>query len=206
MSKREALQLIFQPGFSTAAKVTAVSGRGVGMDVVRSNIQKLKGMVDIDSEIGRGSTFTIKLPLTLAIIQGLLVKLQKETYAIPLSSVEEVVSVDLEKVSTINKQEVIRIRQNVLPLIRLDKTLSTPEANEKLVDRYVVVVGLGIHRIGLVVDELLGQQEIVIKSIGEYLGHIQGIAGSTILGDGRVIMIIDVAELVQEAHASTYIE
>ncbi len=206
MSQRETLQLIFQPGFSTAAKVTSVSGRGVGMDVVRSNIQKLKGMVEIESELGKGSKFIIKLPLTLAIIQGLLVRVYDETYALPLSSVEEVVSIDLSSVSHINQQEVIKIRQNVLPLVRLDKTLNSKEIKESLDNRYVVVVGLGIYRIGLVVDELLGQQEIVIKSIGEYLGKIKGIAGSTILGDGRVIMIIDVAELVEQNEKKQYLE
>lgn len=200
MTRREILQLIFQPGFSTAVKVSSVSGRGVGMDVVRTNIMKLKGIIDIESEVGKGSTFIIKLPLTLAIIQGLLVKVQHETYAIPLSNVVEVVAVDIQSIKSINQQEVVRLRNEVHPLLRLDKTLSTPTINEKLKDRYIVVVGIGLQRIGLVVDELLGQQEIVIKSLGKYLGHIYGIAGSTILGDGSVIMIIDVAELVQMAY------
>ncbi len=197
MTKRELLQLIFQPGFSTAAKVTSVSGRGVGMDVVRTNILKLKGIIDIESEIGKGSTFIIKLPLTLAIIQGLLVNVQKECYAIPLSNVIEVVAVDPKSIKSINQQEVVRLRNEVHPLMRLDITLGTPTVKNDLKGRYIVVVGAGLQRIGLVVDELLGQQEIVIKSLGKYLGHINGIAGSTILGDGSVIMIIDVAELIQ---------
>jgi len=200
LSPREAFQLIFAPGFSTAVKVSAVSGRGVGMDVVRTNIHKLKGIIDIDSEIGVGTTFVIKLPLTLAIIQGLLVKVQEETYAIPLSSVIEVVSLDQDQVYTINTQEVIRVRQEVLPIIRLDRILYTSHPNESLDKRYVVNVGLGMQRVGFVVDELLGQQEIVIKSLGEYLGSIQGIAGSTIMGDGRVIMIIDVAQLLENIY------
>ena len=199
MSDREALQLIFSPGFSTAKQVSSVSGRGVGMDVVRTNIQNLKGMIEIESEIDVGSTFIIKLPLTLAIIQGLLVRILDETYAIPLSSVIEVVAVDPKSVNSVNKQEVIRIRDDVDPLIRLDKTLDVPGAKDTLKDRYVVIVGLGIDRVGLVVDELLGQQEIVIKSLGEYLGSIDGIAGSTIMGDGRVIMIIDVVDLIETA-------
>ncbi len=202
MSKREALQLIFQPGFSTAVKVSSVSGRGVGMDVVRTNIQKLKGMIDIESEIGKGSTFIIKLPLTLAIIQGLLVNVQGEIYAIPLSNVVEVVAVDLSSIKSISRQEVVRLRNEVHPLLRLDRTLHTPTSKDNLEERYIVVVGIGLQRIGLVVDELLGQQEIVIKSLGKYLGQINGIAGSTILGDGSVIMIIDVAELVQLAYNS----
>lgn len=196
MPEREVFQLIFAPGFSTAAKVSNVSGRGVGMDVVRTNIQELKGMVDINSELGIGSTFIVKLPLTLAIIQGLLVKVQKETYAIPLSAVVEVVAIDIKSVYSVNQQEVIRLRDEVYPIIRLDKALKIGETIEKLDNRNVVVVGFGMQRVGLVVDDLLGQQEIVIKSLGEYLGKLTGIAGSTILGDGRVIMIIDVGELI----------
>jgi two-component system chemotaxis sensor kinase CheA len=198
MSKREILQLIFLPGFSTAKVVTSVSGRGVGMDVVRTNIQKLKGIIEIESELGKGTTFVIKLPLTLAIIQGVLVRVRSESYAIPLTSVIEVVAIDMKSVYSVNRQEVIRIRQEVLPLMRLDKVLDVNDPLEGLEQRYVVVVGFGLQRIGFVVDELLGQQEIVIKSLGEYLGQIKGIAGSTILGDGRVIMIIDVAELIQD--------
>ncbi len=206
MSPREAFQLIFAPGFSTAVKVTAVSGRGVGMDVVRSNIQNLKGMIDIESEIGKGTTFIIKLPLTLAIIQGLLVKVQDETYALPLSSVVEVVAINTDSVYTVSHQEVIRIRQEVIPILRLDKVLGVPNPREELDNRYVVNVGLGMQRIGLVVDELLGQQEIVIKSLGEYLGSITGVAGSTILGDGRVIMIIDVADLIQSIYKNQFMQ
>jgi two-component system chemotaxis sensor kinase CheA len=197
MSKRDILQLIFLPGFSTAAKVSKVSGRGVGMDVVRTNITNLKGIIEIESEPGIGSTFIIKLPLTLAIIQGLLVNIKNETYALPLSSVVEVVSISDENIFYINQQEVIRIREDVLPLLRLDSLLGLADDNNDSKSHYVVVVGLGVQRIGFAVDELLGQQEIVIKSLGDYLGHIKGIAGSTILGDGRVIMIIDVAELIQ---------
>ncbi len=206
MSAREAFQLIFAPGFSTAAKVTAVSGRGVGMDVVRSNIQNLKGMIDIESEVGKGATFIIKLPLTLAIIQGLLVKVQDETYALPLSSVVEVVAINTDSVYTVSHQEVIRIRQEVIPILRLDKVLGVTNPREELDNRYVVNVGLGMQRIGLVVDELLGQQEIVIKSLGEYLGSITGVAGSTILGDGRVIMIIDVADLIQSIYKNQFMQ
>jgi len=196
MTTKEAYQLIFQPGFSTAQIISDVSGRGVGMDVVRTNILKLKGMIDIESEVGVGTTFIIKLPLTLAIIQGLLVRVHSEIYAIPLASVLEVVDCDVSKVSTINKREVIKIRSDILPLIRLSRILNVNGQNESLDDKYVVVVGIGEFRVGLVVDELLGQQEIVIKSLGEFLGHIDGIAGVTILGDGSVVIIIDVGELV----------
>jgi two-component system chemotaxis sensor kinase CheA len=201
MTDREIFQLIFAPGFSTAKKVTDVSGRGVGMDVVKTNIQKLKGIVDIDSEMGQGTTFTVKLPLTLAIIQGLLVKVGDETYAIPLSSVEEVVAVEENIIDSVNRQEVIRIREDVYPITRLANTLSIDTDNDTLENKNVVVVGLGINRVGLVVDELLGQQEIVIKSLGDYLGDVDGIAGSTILGDGRVIMIIDINEIINQIYS-----
>lgn len=196
MTTKEAYQMIFQPGFSTAQIISNVSGRGVGMDVVRTNILKLKGMIDIESEVGIGTTFIIKLPLTLAIIQGLLVRVHNEIYAIPLASVLEVVDCDVSKVSTINKKEVIKIRSDILPLIRLSRVLNVNGSNEVLDNKYVVVVGIGEFRVGLVVDELLGQQEIVIKSLGDFLGHINGIAGVTILGDGSVVIIIDVGELV----------
>lgn len=204
MSDREAYQLIFAAGFSTAKNVSAVSGRGVGMDVVRTNIQNLKGMIDIESEEGKGSTFIIKLPLTLAIIQGLLVKADNETYAIPLSSVIEVVSIEMKNIKSISEQEVIKVRDEVIPITRLDATLHTKNIKKSLEHRYVVNVGLGLERLGLVVDELLGQQEIVIKTLGEYLGDIPGIAGSTILGDGRVIMIIDVARLIRDTFSNDY--
>jgi len=196
MSKEEAFQIIFMPGFSTAVKISNTSGRGVGMDVVRTNIVKLKGSIEIQSEIGIGSTFKIKLPLTLAIIQGLLVQVQDETYAIPLSSVEEVVAVEPGLVKTINQREVISIRNQVHPILRLDEVVKIKNPDKNLTNKYVVINAVGINRVGLVVDKLLGQQEIVIKSIGEYFGDVKGIAGSTILGDGRAIMILDVNEIV----------
>lgn len=205
MSKREVFQLIFQPGFSTAAVVSSVSGRGVGMDVVRTNISKLKGVIEVESEIGGGSVFVIKLPLTLAIIQGLLVGVENEVYAIPLGSVVEVVDVERSVISTLNRHEVIRIREQVLPLLRLQETLKTPVANgESSKKEYVVVVGLAHQRIGIVVDSLLGQQEIVIKPLSALLGSVPGVAGSTILGDGRVIMIVDIPELVAAIQPQEY--
>lgn len=198
MSKRELYQLIFAPGFSTAAVVSAVSGRGVGMDVVKTNIQKLKGVIEIESEINKGTTFIIKLPLTLAIIQGLIVQVENETYALPLSNVVEVVALTDENCYTINQKHVIRIRQQVLPLLTLKSELNIPEKLIPSTTQYVVVIGLAHQRLGIVVDSLLGQEEIVIKSLGQYLGNIPAIAGSTILGDGRVIMILDIQELVDK--------
>jgi two-component system chemotaxis sensor kinase CheA len=196
MTKREAFNLIFAPGFSTAQKVTNVSGRGVGMDVVRTNISKLKGIVEIESEIGLGSTFIIKLPLTLAIIQGLLVEANKEVFSIPLGSVLEVVRVRKGDITSINGHEVIRLRDTVLPLARIADVLGTTSTARTAESRYIVVVALAEQRLGVVVDSLLGQKEVVIKSLGDYLGKVSGIAGSTILGDGRVIMIVDVGEFM----------
>ncbi len=203
MSKREALNIIFAPGFSMAAKVTNVSGRGVGMDVVKTNITKLKGIVDIESEIGVGSKFIIKLPLTLAIIQGLLVQTSAETIAIPLNSVLEVVRVRKEEIETIHGYEVIRLRDTVLPLARMGQIFSADYQMKYSEWQYIVVVGLAEERLGIAVDSLLGQREVVIKSLGDYLGTISGIAGSTILGDGKVIMIIDVGQFMQMARTKT---
>lgn len=197
LSRQETYNLIFIPGFSTTEVVSNISGRGVGMDVVKTNVTKLRGLINIESEVDRGTKIIIKLPLTLAIIQGLLVKVDSETVVIPLNSVVEVVRVSSEEIKTINQNEVIRIRDSVLPLLRIDKLLYE-DTNFQSENRwqYVVVVGIAEKRFGLRVDELVGQKEVVIKSLGNYLGNIQGIAGSTIMGDGKVVMIVDVGELI----------
>ncbi|MCX6135342.1 MAG: chemotaxis protein CheA [Ignavibacteriales bacterium] len=199
LSTKEIFNFVFAPGFSTAQKVTNVSGRGVGMDVVKTNILKLKGTIDIESELNKGSKFIIKLPLTLAIIQALLVEVNKEVFSIPLDSVHEVVRVGQQELSTINGREVIRLRNSVLPLARLSEIFGMRQNGngKRGGEMYVVVVGLAEQRLGIVVDSLLGQKEVVIKSLGDYLGNVRGIAGSTILGDGRVIMIVDVGELMK---------
>jgi two-component system chemotaxis sensor kinase CheA len=197
MTNAEAFTLIFAPGFSTAQKVTNVSGRGVGMDVVRTNVQKLKGTIHIDSEMNVGSKFIIKLPLTLAIIQALLVVANKEIFSVPLDSVLEVVRVERKEIATINGREVIRLRSTVLPLARLSGVLGSSSNGKHAEWMYIVVIGLAEKRLGLIVDSMLGQKEVVIKSMGDYLGNIRGIAGSTILGDGRVIMIVDIGELMK---------
>ena len=197
MSNSEACNLIFAAGFSTAEKVTNVSGRGVGMDVVRTNVQKLKGIIEISSEIGKGTTFTIKLPLTLAIIQGLLTQVQNEVFSIPLNSVIEVVRIEKSNIQTIRGKEVIKLRDTILPLVWLSSVFNIPLNGTKRDWIYIVVIGLAEKRIGVVVDTLLGQKEVVIKSLGTYLGTVPGIAGSTILGDGRVIMILDIAPFMK---------
>ncbi len=206
LSLAEIYNLIFLPGFSTAQKVTNVSGRGVGMDVVKTNITRLNGMVSVESEVGKGTRLTLKLPLTLAIIQGLLVNVGAETFAVPLSSVIEVVKTHREEVSTIQGREVIRIRERILPLVRIHKLLEVPGAQSDPDRFYTVVIGVANHQFGLIVDDLQGQKEIVIKSLGTYLKNIPGIAGSTILGDGKVIMILDIGELTHLLQQHTAVE
>ena len=197
MSDRDAWNLIFAPGFSTAAKVTNVSGRGVGMDVVKTNVAKLNGIIDIDSELGVGTKIAIKLPLTLAIVNGLLVQVSDETYIIPLVSVMETVRPQPEQMSTINGRDVIRLRDQVLPLLRFDEVYDVFRDNGHMDIPYVVVVALAEKQIGLAVDDLMGQEEVVIKTLGKYLGDMKGIAGSAILGDGRVRLIVDVGDLMR---------
>jgi two-component system chemotaxis sensor kinase CheA len=199
LSKQDTYNLIFLPGFSTAEKVTNISGRGVGMDVVKTNVTKLRGIINIESETGKGTKIVIKLPLTLAIIPGMIVKVNKETLVIPLNSVIEVVRVHSDNISTINKHEVIRMRDNIIPLIETDELIYSRkrETNEK-VWQYVVVVGIAEKVFGIKVDEMVGQKEVVIKSLGDYLGSVEGIAGSTILGDGTVVMILDISELLNK--------
>ncbi len=201
LSKRDAFNLIFAPGFSTAERVTNVSGRGVGMDVVRTNIQQLNGLIEIDSSPGEGTRVEVRIPLTLAIIQALLVQSGAEVYAVPLVSVVETVRVDPGQIQTLDGFPVLRLRDLVIPLVRLDALLQVPE--RKSTDReYVVILGLAEKRIGLVVDALLGQEEVVIKSLGGYLSDTPAIAGATIRGDGRVTLILDVTQVLDLANRS----
>jgi two-component system chemotaxis sensor kinase CheA len=201
MDSREIFNLVFLPGFSTAEQVTDVSGRGVGMDVVRTNIRRINGSVEIDSQPGKGSMITIKLPLTIAIIQALLVEVEQATFAIPLGSVVEAVKITKEDIKTINGREVLTLRERVLPLLRLSQEFEIP--SDAALDKfYVVVVGLGERQVGVVVDRLRSQEEVVIKSMGDYLAEIKGIAGATITGEGKVVLILDVTELVQSIRTS----
>ncbi len=199
MSDKEAYTLIFKPGFSTAATVTSVSGRGVGMDVVKTNIEKLNGIIDVDSEIDKGTIIKLKIPLTLAIIQALLVGVQEEFYAIPLASVLETVRIPLDEIYTIEGKNVLRLRDEVLSLVRLSDIFGVEKVYENNEHAYVVVIGLAESKLGIIVDTLVGQEEIVIKSMGDYLKGIDGIAGATIRGDGRVTLIVDVAALMDLA-------
>ena len=197
MMTREILDLIFLPGFSTKEKASDLSGRGVGMDVVRTNIKKLNGIIDIKSDLGKGSEFILKLPLTLAIIQSLLVEVENEIYSIPLSAVMETLKVDQREFHTIGGREMLKLRDMVLPLVRLENVFNISRTGESDSSCYVVVVGVGEKRVGLIVSRLLGQQEVAIKSLGKYLANLPGIAGSTILGDGSVALIVDPVSLVE---------
>ena len=199
LSDKEAFALIFKPGFSTAAQVTNVSGRGVGMDVVKTNIEKLNGIIDIDSELGVGTSIKLKIPLTLAIIQALLVGVQEEAYAIPLASVMETVRISTDEIYTVEGRSVMRLRDEVLSLVHIGDIFEVERIMEGGEHAYVVVLGLGAQKLGLIVDILVGQEEIVIKSLGEYLKGIDGIAGATIRGDGGVTLIVDVVALMDMA-------
>lgn len=196
MNKRDVFGFIFQAGFSTAKKVTDVSGRGVGMDVVRTNIEKLNGMVELDSEKDKGTIITIKLPLTLAIIQGLLVESDNEVFILPLSSVHETVKTEQSNVYYVNKRPVFRLRDEIIPIINLNKILRENKSGFVLTEKpYIVVVGLAEKKLGIIIDHFLGQEEVVIKSLGHYLGNTEGVAGATILGDGRIRLIVDLIGL-----------
>ena len=198
IEERQLLDLLFLPSFSTKGAASQVSGRGVGMDVVKTNVARLGGLIDIETERGVGTRFTIVLPITLAIIQALLVGVGRETYAIPLNAILESIRVSRDQIRTVERREVIRLRDLTLPLLRLSEVFGIPAGGqgEKL---YVVVVGLAEKRLGLVVDTLRGQQEVVIKSVGSVFRDTPGIAGATELGDKRAILVLDVGALIEEA-------
>lgn len=199
MTDKEAYALVFKAGFSTAKVVTNVSGRGVGMDVVKTNIEKLNGIIDVESELGTGTTLKLKIPLTLAIIQSLLVGVQEEFYAIPLASVIETVRISQDEIYTVENKSVLRLRNEVLPLVRLADIFGVDSVFDNSEQAYVVVIGLAENKIGVIVDFLIGQEEVVIKSLGSYLKGTEGIAGATIRGDGRVTLIVDIAAMMQMA-------
>ena len=198
MDDADAVRLVFLPGFSTADVITDVSGRGVGMDVVRSKIEALGGVIDVETKVDEGSVFKIKLPLTLAIIQALLIKVQKETYAIPLGSIDSTINITPDDIKTVQNREVILLRGQIIPIIRLAKMLNVPQTQEKSSeDLFVVVVHIGDRKCGIIVDNLIGQQEIVIKTLGKLLAGIKVISGATVLGNGQVALILDVGTLMQ---------
>ncbi|MGE5417138.1 MAG: chemotaxis protein CheA [Acidobacteriota bacterium] len=192
----DAIRYIFESGFSTSESITDISGRGVGLDVVRNKIESLNGEIFIESRPGEGTTFKIRLPLTLAIIQALLVKVGDETYAIPLTSVDETTMIEHSEIKVVQGQEVVLLRGTVLPLARAKTQLEVPGEQSDNEAMYVVVVRKAGKQMGLIVDSLIGQQEIVIKSLGKLLTGIPGLAGATILGDGGVSLILDVGTLL----------
>ena len=196
MSDKEVIDLLFQPSFSTSEKITDVSGRGVGLDVVKSKIESLGGVVECKSVLGEGSTFTIRLPLTLAIIQALMVKLGNEQYAIALGSIQTIEDIPLSDIKYVQGKEVINLRGNIIPIIRLGELLDVPDRTEPDESLIVVVIKKGDKQAGLVVDSLVGQMEIVIKSLGKYININKMISGATILGDGEVALIIDANAII----------
>ena len=196
MTDKEIIGLLFLPSFSTSEKVTDVSGRGVGLDVVKSKIESLSGEVEVKSKLGVGSTWTIRLPLTLAIIQALMVVVGDEKYAISLGSIQTLEDIAPSEVKLVQNKEVINLRGNVIPLIRLSEVLDVESTKQKDENLIVVIVKKGDKMAGLVIDELIGQQEIVIKSLGKYIKQCRFISGATILGDGEIALILDANALI----------
>lgn len=197
MSKEEKIKLIFASGFSTAEKITDVSGRGVGMDVVRTKIEALNGSIEVLSEVGEGSEIRIKLPLTLAIIEALMVKLEDEIFAIPLANIVETIDISKSEIKVVQSENVILLRGEIVPILNLSKLLDVKTNKPEIEDtNTVVIVKVGSKKIGLVVDVLIGQQEIVIKSLGKLFTGTKGITGATVLGNGEVALILDVLTLV----------
>lgn len=195
MNDADAVRIVFLPGFSTADKISDISGRGVGMDVVRSKIESLSGHVDVETHVNEGSVFKIKLPLTLAIIQAMLVQVQNEMYAIPLASIDSTLSIQPTDISTVQNNEVIVLRGEIIPIIRMEETLMVPHVRDTQ-ELFVVVVHAGESKAGIVVDKLIGQQEIVIKTLGNLFLGVKMFSGATVLGDGRVALILDVATML----------
>jgi len=198
LSDEEVINLIFASGFSTAKKVTEVSGRGVGLDVVKTNIEVMNGSVSVESEPGKGTTFILALPLTLAIIPALLVKTGQTTCAVPLSSIIETSRLEKNGVKTIRGREVTMFRGNILPLIRMDEAFGWhKEDKRETAENYVVVVRYAGTQVGLIVDALLEQQELVLKSLDEFVGGNNSFSGASIMGDGTVVLILDVTSLIK---------
>ena len=191
MNDKEVIEVLFDPGFSMAKKVTDLSGRGVGLDVVKSKIEALGGDVEVRSKLGEGSTFVIRLPLTLAIIQALMVVVGGEKFAIALGNIQTIEDIPISDVKLVENKEVIQLRGTVIPIIRLSEILDAPSKNDPNANLVVAVVKKGDSLAGLVVDELIGQMEVVIKSLGKYINTTRIISGATILGNGEVALILD---------------
>jgi two-component system, chemotaxis family, sensor kinase CheA len=198
LSPRELLALVFMPGFTTKEVATDLSGRGVGLDVAKTNIAKLGGVVDITSDVGIGTKMTITLPITLAIINVLLVEIGVRLFAVPLASVEEAIALDEQQVRTVEGKEVLTVRGLSLPIVRLARLFGIAARHRERPRAFVVIAQVADRRLGFVVDELVGQQDIVIKPLGKSLRSVRGFAGATELGDQRVALVLDVASLLEE--------
>ena len=196
LSQKDIINFLFMPSFSMAKQITDISGRGVGLDVVKSGIEQLGGDVSVSTELGKGTTFTVRLPLTLAIIQALMVEIRDEIYAIALGSISNIEDIPVKDIKYVQAKEVIHLRGSVIPIIRLDKMLDIEPKEQEPDHLTVVIVQKGDQQAGLVVDNLIGQQEIVIKSLGKYINGNKLISGATILGDGDVALILDVNTLM----------
>jgi two-component system chemotaxis sensor kinase CheA len=196
MTEKDFIDLLFKPSFSTADKISDVSGRGVGLDVVKSKIESLSGTVECRTVLGQGTTFTIRLPLTLAIIQSLMVIIGDEKYAIPLGSIDTIEDIPIEEIKRVEKKEVVNLRGSVIPLVRMADILEVPVKKPEKNTVTMVVVAKGEKKAGLIVDDLIGQLEIVIKSIGKYINNSKIISGATVLGDGEIALILDANALV----------
>ena len=202
---QDLINLIFVSGFSTAEHITEVSGRGVGMDVIKKSLARINGSIDVESKVNLGTRFTIKLPLTLAIITALMVGISEEQYAIPLTSVQKSIRIGNEDIHLVNNREITNVRGRILPLVRLSKMFGLSQAKNGS-SQYVVIVQNGNREMGIVVDSLIGQQEIVIKALNDYIGNSSGIAGATILGDGKVILIVDIPDLMEKVSQQGWYE
>ncbi len=200
MNKEQLINLIFLPGFSTAKVVTETSGRGVGMDVVKTKISALAGTVHIESQVGQGTKTTIKLPITLAIIQAILVKDTTQTFAIPTSQVSEIVRVNKTDVKSLGKTNAIIVRDRVIPMVHLHQLLGLPDSNEDELELLITYLGDENTKMGIVVDSVLRQQDILVKSLNETFAGVKGISGATILGDGQVVLVLDVGQLVNKGY------
>jgi two-component system chemotaxis sensor kinase CheA len=200
LPRRELVNLIFVPGFSTARQVTALSGRGVGMDVVKSNVASLSGIIELRTEPGRGTRFEITLPVTLAIVRALVVAVAGRSYAVPLNGVLEILEVHAKDVRTLSTREVISVRGATLPLVRLGKLFALPGARPPE-PFFVVVVGLAQERLGIAVDRLVAQQDIVVKPLGAQLHGVRGVAGATDLGDRRTVLVLDVGAIIEDVRS-----
>jgi two-component system chemotaxis sensor kinase CheA len=205
LDREDLINLVFLPGFTTRSAITDTSGRGVGLDVVKTNIARLGGIVDVTSEHGTGTKFTITLPITLAIISALVVRVAGRSFCVPLSTVQEALMLDPRAIRTVEGREVLTVRGATLPLCRLDKLFRlAPRPGDVPVTRkqFVVVTSLGARRLGFVVDDLSGQQDIVIKALGPSLSKVRGFAGATDLGDQRVALVLDAPALLEEVLVS----